>query len=470
MSKADNLSPFIKIGKNDLTPATPRLFLEMKAKPELSLTLPYKIEFILRRAKKDGSNRPCIFRWSPDINGFSPSGLILLRHADSSDSDGGLETCDVNHPKPLKFLSEDSILVDGQNAHLCELAPGGEARFTASLPARYYQALRAGEMYTVLYPGSEVAMWDWGTIKEHLGKEMKARAALMIPGGARVSFTVRAEEAPWPGRSGYEAQHGFEMANLAEQQWRRDEARKGMRIIEGWPAPFGPEDRVPGAPILTVELKCAPTISLMGEGAVTVKAHTYTGQVCAVKLKVTYTGQVCGPNGPASHTATTRPITFRSWSVVAGLHEDVREGFDFFRRRGGSGSSSEEQPWEPCDVHEEGCEGFQIYDGPDVAVRVVEDEDFTTLQPGESWTTTRYLHSPTRSHFPADTAVGDVFLYGFCGAWVEWWDWGGAEEHADTVVMLPCWIAGRVVDPRDNGRRPKLIVPHAEPVEFRIVE
>ncbi|KAK4170665.1 hypothetical protein QBC36DRAFT_305788 [Triangularia setosa] len=156
MSKADNLSPFIKIGKNDLTPATPRLFLEVKAKPELSLTLPYKIEFILRRAKIDGSNRPCIFRWSPGIDSFSASGVVLLRHADSSDSDGGLETCDIDHPKPLESPNEDSILVDGQleDGHLCELAPGGEARFTASLPAWYYQALQAGEMYTVLYPGS----------------------------------------------------------------------------------------------------------------------------------------------------------------------------------------------------------------------------------------------------------------------------------------------------------------------------
>ncbi|KAK4170668.1 hypothetical protein QBC36DRAFT_296081, partial [Triangularia setosa] len=85
-------------------------------------------------------------------------------------------------------------------------------------------ALQAGEMYTVLYPGVEVAMCDWGTKEEHLGKKMKARPALMIPSGARVSFTARAEETPWPGRSEYEAQHGFEVANLVEQQWRQDEA------------------------------------------------------------------------------------------------------------------------------------------------------------------------------------------------------------------------------------------------------
>lgn len=184
-----------------------------------------------------------------------------------------------------------------------------------------------------------------------------------------------------------------------------------------------------------------------------------------VKLKVTYSGQVCGPDGSASHTTTARPITFRSWSVVADLGEDAREGFRLFRRRGGS-----ELPWEPCDLHDGGHEGFRIYDAPDVAVRVIDHKDFTTLQPGESWTTTEHLHGRTWSHLPTGTAVGDVFLYGFCGAFVEWWDWGGAEEHADTVVMLPCWIAGRVVDPRDNGGRPKLIVPHTEPVEFKVVE
>ena len=228
----------------------------MKARPELSLTLPYKIEFILHRAREDGSDKPCIFRWSPAIDGFSPSGVVLLHHGDSSNSDGP-KTCEVDYyPKPLKSPNEDSILADAQNGHLFELAPGGEARCIASLPARYYQALRAGEMYTLLYPGGEVAMWDWGTVEEHPGKEMKVQhlmsssgessslSTVMIPGGARVSFTARAEETPWLGRADYEARNGFELANLAEQQWRQEEARKGTRIIEGWPAPFGPEDRV----------------------------------------------------------------------------------------------------------------------------------------------------------------------------------------------------------------------------------
>lgn len=114
--------------------------------------------------------------------------------------------------------------------------------------------------------------------------------------------------------------------------------------------------------------------------------------------------------------------------------------------------------------------GFQIHDLPDVAVRVAEHEHFTTLKPGETWVTTNTLQGQSRSCLPDDAAVGDLFLYGFHGAVVDWWSWGGAEEHAETVVMLPCWITGRVTDPRDNGGRPKLVVTHSEPVRFSVVE
>jgi len=119
---------------------------------------------------------------------------------------------------------------------------------------------------------------------------------------------------------------------------------------------------------------------------------------------------------------------------------------------------------------DDGDVGFQLYDLPDMAVRVADHEDFTTLKPGQTWTTISTLQGQSWSHLPDDTAVGDLFLYGFSGAVVDWWDWGDMREHADTVVMLPCWVAGRVTDPRDNGGRPKLVVTHSEPVEFRVVE
>jgi hypothetical protein len=152
---------------------------------------------------------------------------------------------------------------------------------------------------------------------------------------------------------------------------------------------------------------------------------------------------------------------------LAGLDNPWDEGFSLYRRYSGGS----EVPWEGCDL-DDGCTpGFQIYDLPDQAVRVAEHDQFITLRPGESWTTTRRLQEKLWTLLPDDTRVGDSFLYGFDGAVLDWWDWGSTgEEHADTVVMLPCWTAGRVTDPRDNGGRPKLVVSHSEGVEFRVTE
>lgn len=226
----------------------------MKARPHLSLTLPYRIEFALCRAKKDGSDRPCIVRWSPAIDGFSPAGFVLLHEETAA---GGFKTHAVDQTGFLEPPEEDSIAVDyGRDNFLWELAPGAEVRFAANLPARYYAALRDGEAYTLLYPGGEVAMWDYGTIQEHLGRAMKARhPTIMIPGEACISFNAQMEKTQWPGRAPYEAEYGFDMANLAEQRWRQEEARKSMRIIEGWPAPIGSEERVQVYPIFPLPVK-----------------------------------------------------------------------------------------------------------------------------------------------------------------------------------------------------------------------
>lgn len=217
----------------------------MKGRPQLSLTLPYRIEFTLRRAKTDCSDRPCIIRWSPTIDGFSSAGLILLR--EDNTATGGFEPCAVDQSGLSEPSDQDAIVVDhhGRDKFLWELAPGGEVRFAACLPARYYAAMVPDETYTLLYTGGEVALWDFGTIQEHHGQLMKARSpSLRIPGGARISFTARTEKTQWPGRAAYEAENGFDMANLAEQRWRQQEARKGMRIQEGLAEPIGPDERV----------------------------------------------------------------------------------------------------------------------------------------------------------------------------------------------------------------------------------
>ncbi|KAK4118577.1 hypothetical protein N657DRAFT_583394 [Parathielavia appendiculata] len=426
-------------------PATPRLFLQATARPRLSLTLPYVVDFTIRRAKKDGSIRPCIFRWHPLYDGFSHQGLILLHHTATGD---GVEPCAVDHTKFARPPKDGSIATDGSSGHgyLWELLPGGEGHASVNLPEHYYQAMQAGEAYTLLYPGGEVALWDCGTRSVFLDKQLKVRhrlekdevrPALMIPGGAFISLVAYEEEKPWPERATTLSAYGFDVANRMEMRWREQEA---IKMYER-------------APILNVTLKCPPTVTI--------------NSFLIVGVKVTYTGQVCGPDGQPSSETTTQPITFRTRSIIYGLTDNIgyREGFRLYRRRGGD----DHVPWEGCNMDDTDM-GCGLFDFPDETVRVAEHMDFTTLKPGETWATTKTLQEPGWSYLPDDTAVGDVFLYGFNGAVVDWWDWGGAEEHAETVVTLPCWITGRVIDPRDNGGRPRLVVTHSAPVEFRVLE
>lgn len=69
-----------------------------------------------------------------------------------------------------------------------------------------------------------------------------------------------------------------------------------------------------------------------------------------------------------------------------------------------------------------------------------------------------------------DTVVGDIYRYQNKGGAIDWWDWGDREGHANTVVKLPPWLTGEVIDPPDNGGRPKLVVPASNVVEFTIIE
>ena len=89
-------------------------------------------------------------------------------------------------------------------------------------------------------------------------------------------------------------------------------------------------------------------------------------------------------------------------------------------------------------------------------------DDFTSLNPGESWSTTESLNERPDIYLPRDSMPGDVFRYRVKRSEVDWWDWGTMEEHRETTVMLPCFIKAKVTDPKDNGRRPRLLVPASE--------
>ncbi len=167
----------------------------------------------------------------------------------------GVELCAVDHTRFVRPSKEDSIVVERGDwvNFLWELPPGGEGRSSMILPEHYCHAMQAGETYTLLYPGGEMVMWDWGTRLEHLDKELKARhrleddemrPALMVSGGASISLVACEEETPWPDRAATQSMFGVDMANTMEKRWREKEALKGMRVVEGRPLSLGPEDRV----------------------------------------------------------------------------------------------------------------------------------------------------------------------------------------------------------------------------------
>lgn len=171
--------------------------------------------------------------------------------------------------------------------------------------------------------------------------------------------------------------------------------------------------------------------------------------------------------------ASEKPITFRTcdlWQSGSIGLRSRREGYEFYRYHK-LDEGSDEQAWQVCEIddEEEGC-GIFDFDGPDIKVHIQEESDFISLRPGEFWTTAYQIQTPTDTRLPKDTKVGDRFRYRFLGATgVDWWDWGHVEdEHAETVVSLPSW-RGRVVQPADNGGRPKLVVPASDHVEFRVV-
>lgn len=194
----------------------------------------------------------------------------------------------------------------------------------------------------------------------------------------------------------------------------------------------------------------------------------------AVISKLTYEGV-----SPCTDGAAARPITFHTAFFFA------PPAFRLYRlRRGGNGkgeSEGEANQWEECDDDDEA--GFIIVEAPPESINISRHEHFAGLRLGESWEL-RHLgrKSMTGNRLPGDIAAGDRFKFQFCGAEVDWWDWGSREEdHAETYVYLPCFIMGPVLQTppssattsdvcpwSDNGGRPKFKFGPSE-VEFSVV-
>ncbi|OTA99828.1 hypothetical protein M426DRAFT_268576 [Hypoxylon sp. CI-4A] len=404
----------------------PILSLEMSASERLSTTLPYHVKLSITRDQGNPDDKPVIFRWSPTTNGFGAAGFELI-HKTTHDN----ERIEIDHSSIAKLPDDKALLVNGFNQSLWELAPGGKVTFVTTLPERFQKPLVAGKKYQLVWPGGRASIWEWGAIKDHMNKKLlpkeKEEDCLVLPGGPHVSFTAETESNPWPRREEREAVVGFQRANMEEERWRQSQVRAPS------PPPIQASERDPEAPVLNVELKCPSIIK--------------KGETLEVKVKVTYEGN------------SSKPIIFHTHAIE--VRSGPREGYRLYRRR--------HDEWEECDLDED--EGFRIVDDPDVPVKVSEHEDFVSLRPGESWTTSRHLQGGSWTELPADAAPGDVFRYVFKGATaLDWWDWGSGEDHKETVVKLPCWIKGPVVDPAHNGGRPKLVIPASNCVEFALAD
>jgi hypothetical protein len=193
-------------------------------------------------------------------------------HGNGSDHSGFV---DISRHGPL--------LVNGWNHDLWELTPDRPVKFLKSLPARYQKLLKAGETYTLLWPGGEIALWEEGGVRDHIGRELHDRSdPLILPGGPHLTFTTHTETPPWSAREDREPRIGFDRANLEEQKWRLEQRRAQDT--------FPPANNVqisPNAPRLHVTLECT--------------SSTVSSDALEVVVKVRY---------EAAETA--RPITFHT--------------------------------------------------------------------------------------------------------------------------------------------------------------
>lgn len=386
-----------------------------------------------------------------------------------------------------------------------ELGPGGEITVTATLPESYYRTIAKAQdfgVYTLLFPGAQIGLWNWGSVEEHSRQDMtkenlRVNGKLILPGGARISFDTLscAGERPWPDRVAYEAKHGFERANEANKKWHVQEAQKKPRFPALQPPPpIEPTDRVyvplpllhmflsvysqlpflfnlssilgcsastPSPATLTTSVFVAspgaPHFTVAVKGPMTVKSY----EKLEVTLRFTYHG-VTRTDGEPEETGA-RPVTLRSWALTGSQEFSVQ------LRRLRSGSDGD---WEDCEFDEEFQCGWYPYDDGDVEVVIGQQgDDFTSLQPGKSWETTELLNDPSDViHLPRDSVPGDMFRYRVTRSEVDWWDWGSMEDHKETALKMFMWYRGSLTDPKDNGGRPKVLVPASDWFGFTLIE
>lgn len=180
-----------------------------------------------------------------------------------------------------------------------------------------------------------------------------------------------------------------------------------------------------------------------------------------ITMKITYDG-LTNEKHEAIY-ADTKPVIIHDYPFTQDNFRLQRRCLDYDPLKN---SDEDHTQWKTY-FDDEDHPGWTVYDDPDVEVNVTDPEFFRSLKPGETFV--REISLDFLDLHP-DTVVGDTYRYQYWGGRVDWWIWGDCEEHAKTVVKLPCWLHGRVVDPADNDGRPVIMVPASNFVEFTVVD
>lgn len=180
-----------------------------------------------------------------------------------------------------------------------------------------------------------------------------------------------------------------------------------------------------------------------------------------ITVKITYNGLTNEEH--EANSTNTKPIIIHDHTFTNDRFRLQRRCLDYDLSKDLEDVSTQ---WKTCFDNED-HPGWRIIDEPDVEVNVTDSQFFRSLKPGETFV--RRISFDVLDLHP-DTVVGDTYRYQYWGGCVDWWIWGDCEEHAKTLVKLPCWLHDYVVDPADNDGRPVIMIPSSNFVEFTVVD
>ncbi|PYH91195.1 hypothetical protein BO71DRAFT_421748 [Aspergillus ellipticus CBS 707.79] len=408
--------------QNNKVPDTSRLVVGLDGSrtiwPESEDESYYFIVSLRRLQENDDMkdiNRLCWLRWSPSLDP-GRGNLILLHHDPESNI---LQRIGVEeqpryslHPRIQQFPNEpsSSYTTEAKDNHdRCKVT------HRLSFPDTWIKLLQPGHTYDLRWTGEGISHWDWG-MQPDMGHEPKWPPVLVpVP----LTFTVEKGERPPIPRP-------------------------------ATPPPIQASERVPGAPVLSLELSCSPTITLTGR--------------LEVHIRVIYHSLSDSNNTTTIGDENSRPIAFHNH-----VFNPLNREFRIYRRRCTDQSSPEtEEEWEA--FYEDIVCHFGIWDNPEKLINVSENPNgrFPTLFPGESWSNSWTMMAEW--DLPEDLKPGERLRYQLRGNTLNWWDWGTAEAHTQTIVTLPGSGLEPISHPRDNGGRPNVVVPASNVVECTVID